>query len=100
MLLIPLLGKWTRASYIDLTFEQIKRQLGNTLTLPHGEYQKRNNREFYQRRRRRQRERQNSNRFIKQNNKFGRPLRFFVHFFVATAQLRRENGKFHVLWRM
>ena len=39
MLLIPLLGKWTRASYIDLTLEQIEIQrTGNTLTLTHGKY--------------------------------------------------------------
>ena len=51
-------------------------------------------REFLQRRRRRlrQRERQNSSRFIKQNNKFARASGFFVHFFAVSARLRRENA--------
>ena len=49
-------------------------------------------RQFLLRRRRRQRERQNSNRFIKQNNKLARASRFFVHFFAVTARLRRENA--------
>ena len=38
--------------------------------------------------RRRQRERQKSNRFIEQNNKFTSASRFFVLFFAVTAQLR------------
>ena len=41
-------------------------------------------------RRRRQRERQKSNRLNKQNNNAALASRF-VHFFVATAPLRREN---------
>ena len=32
-----------------------------------------------------------NNRFIKQNLKFARASRFFVHFFAVTARLRREN---------
>ena len=32
------------------------------------------------------------NRFIKQNNKFARASRFFVHFFAVSARLRRENA--------
>ena len=32
-----------------------------------------------------------NNRFIKQNLKFARVSRFFVHFFAVTARLRREN---------
>ena len=28
----------------------------------------------------------------KQNNKFARASRFFVHFFTVLAQLRRENA--------
>ena len=49
-----------------------------------------NIREF--KRRRRQRERQNSSRFIKQNNKFARASHFFVHFFAVCARIRRENA--------
>ena len=37
------------------------------------------------RRRRQQRERQNNNRCIKQNNRFARASRFFVHFFAVAA---------------
>ena len=37
--------------------------------------------------------------FIEQNNKFARASHFFVHFFVVTARLRRENAYFHFLWR-
>ena len=33
-----------------------------------------------------------SNRFIKQNIKFARAARFFVHFFAVIARLRRENS--------
>ena len=33
------------------------------------------------------------------NNNFARALRFFVHFFVVSARLRRENALFNVLWR-
>ena len=32
-----------------------------------------------------------NNRSIKQNLKFARASRFFVHFFAVTARLRREN---------
>ena len=42
---------------------------------------------------RRQRERQKNNRLIvKQNNKFARASGLFVHFFAASARLRRENA--------
>ena len=34
-----------------------------------------------------------------QNNNFAGASCFFVHFFVVTARLRRENAYFHVLWR-
>ena len=40
----------------------------------------------------RQQERQNNKRFNKQNNKFARASRFFVHFFSAFARLGRENA--------
>ena len=33
-----------------------------------------------------------SNRFIKQNNLFTQPSRFFIHFLAVTARLRRENA--------
>ena len=33
------------------------------------------------------------------NNNIARASRFFVHFFAATARLRRESAYFHVLWR-
>ena len=39
---------------------------------------------------------QKSNRF---NNNIAHASRFFVHFFAATARLRRETAQFHVLWR-
>ena len=48
-------------------------------------------RELKQRRRRRQPGRQESNRFITQNNNFAR---FFVHFFTVLARLRREHREF------
>ena len=35
----------------------------------------------------------------KQNNNFARAWRFFVHFFVVIAQVRRETPYVHVLWR-
>ena len=38
-------------------------------------------------------------RFSNQNNNFARASRFFVHFFAATARLRRENAQFHVVQR-
>ena len=47
-------------------------------------------REFYQRRR--QRDRQNSNRFIKQINRFAGASRFSVYFLAVTSRLRRENA--------
>ena len=34
------------------------------------------------------------NRFNEQNNNFARVSRFFVHFFVIPAQLRREMANF------
>ena len=40
----------------------------------------------------RQQERQNNKRFNKQNNKFARASRFFVHFFPVFARLGRENA--------
>ena len=33
-----------------------------------------------------------NNRIIKQNNKFARAARFFVHFSTASAGLQRENA--------
>ena len=33
-------------------------------------------------------------RFIKQNNRFARASRSFVHFLAVTARLRRENAYF------
>ena len=39
----------------------------------------------------RQQERQNNKRFNKQNNKFARASRFFVHFFPVFARLLRET---------
>ena len=39
-------------------------------------------------------------RFNPQNNNFARASHFFVHFFVGTARLRRENAKFYVLWKV
>ena len=35
-----------------------------------------------------------NNRFNEQNNNFARVSRFFVHFFVIPAQLRREIANF------
>ena len=52
------------------------------------------NRDLTKLRLRRQRERQKNNRFNEQNNNFARPLRFFVHFFVIAAQVRREMANF------
>ena len=45
-------------------------------------------------RRQRQRERQNSNRFNKQNNNSARASRFIVYFFAVPAELQREMTKF------
>ena len=52
------------------------------------------NRDLTKLRRRRQRERQKNNRFNEQNNNFARASRFFVHFFVIPAQVRREMANF------
>ena len=52
------------------------------------------NRDLTKLRRRRQRERQKHNRFNEQNNNFARASRFFVHFFVIPAQVRREMAHF------
>ena len=46
---------------------------------------------FKIRRRQRRRERQNGNRFSRQNNNFARASRFFVHFVAVIARLRLEN---------
>ena len=48
------------------------------------------NRDLTKLRRLRQREGQKSNRFNEQNSNSARALRFFVHFFTVSAQLRRE----------
>ena len=45
-------------------------------------------------RRRQQREGQKSNRLNRQNNNSARASRFFVHFFVVTARLRRDKNLF------
>ena len=56
------------------------------------------NRDLTKLRQRRQRERKKKtkkkNRFNEQNNNFARVSRFFVHFFVIPAQLRREMANF------
>ena len=49
-------------------------------------------RDFKIQRRGRQRECQKNNWFNKQDNKFARASRFFVHFFPVFARLRRENA--------
>ena len=43
-------------------------------------------------RQRQQREGQKSNRLNRQNNNSARASRFFVHFFVVTARLRRDKN--------
>ena len=48
--------------------------------------------ELKQRRRWRQRVRQNEKGLDKENNNFARASRFFVHFFVVVARLRRESA--------
>ena len=55
-----------------------------------------NNRKF---KKLRLRESKISNSFTRQNNKFARASRFFVHFFAVDCATTRENAEFHVLWR-